>query len=297
MSDNSTKRRNYIRVFEPEGEARLEQRRAEAEIEFRRGYQRLTNSGNVTEEGRQRLVVQYASARFFAYSRELLQAEVVDTAMAPEFIGKALFAAIEEAFLTKHRAALRADRKQQRIRFHELARSIITNSPQWLELQEALVERAKAEQEAIIFVRQAQEATIAFMAEKRQAKADVVEITSLAKPETRTEVVDTTPLPQPEIRTRRGRPRKVPNHHLEVEGYLDDVSKFAKNAQHPYPGLQRGITIADFCLVSGFKDDTVFGAWRRDDKKRCPDAHARRFEATLKLKPLAFLERLNQACR
>ena len=279
-------------IFEPEARARLEQRRAEAEIEFHRAYKRLIDSGAVTEKATHQLVIRYASARFFAFAKEALEA-YVDTPAVRQLLEQALPILIERAFLTKHRAALLVDRKRELGRFHLLARFMITNSSEWLELQAALVERAKAEQKAIAFVRETEQAPIAFMAEKRSPKAGVVEITSLAKPDIRAEAVDTTPMPQREIRPRRGRPRLVLNHHPEVEGYLDDLTKFAKSTQNPYPGLQRDITITDFCLVSGFRDDTVFGAWRRGDNKRCRDPHARRFEATLKLKPIEFLERLN----
>jgi hypothetical protein len=279
-------------IFEPEARARLEQRRAEAEIEFHRASKRLIDSGAITEKATHRLVIRYASGRFFALAKEALEA-YVDTPAVRQLLEQALPILIERAFWTKHPAALLADRKRELGRFHLLARFMITNSPEWLELQAALVERAKAEQKAIAFVRETEQATIAFMAERRSPKAEVVEITSLAKPDIRAEAVDTTPMPQREIRPRRGRPRRVPNHHPEVEGYLDDVTEFAKSAQNPYPGLERDITITDFCLVSGFRDDTVFGAWRRGDTKRCPDPHARRFEATLRLKPVEFLERLN----
>ena len=283
-------------IFEPAARARLEQRRAEAEVEFHRAYKRLIDSGAVTEKATHQLVIRYASARFFALAKEALEA-YVDTRAVRQLLEQALPILIERAFLTKHRAALLVDRKRELGRFYLLARFMITNSPEWLELQEALVERAKAEQSAIAFLRETEQATIAFMAGKRPSKGEVVEITSLAKPDIHAEAVDATPMPQREIRPRRGRPRLLLNHHPEVEGHLDDVTEFAKSAQNPYPGLQRDITITDFCLVSGFGDDTVFGAWRRGDTKRCPDPHARKFEATLELKPVEFLERLNQRCR
>jgi hypothetical protein len=85
-----------------------------------------------------------------------------------------------------------------------------------------------------------------------------------------------------ERRPRRGRPRQTPNLHPEVEPFLDRLSETAK----------RQITVADFCLVSGFGDDTVFGFWRQGRAERCPEAHARRFERTLKLSPEEFLAKL-----
>jgi hypothetical protein len=87
------------------------------------------------------------------------------------------------------------------------------------------------------------------------------------------------------IRPRRGRKRSTPNLHPEVEPYLDRVSVFTT----------RRITIEDFCRVSGFGDDTVFGAWRRGNGDRCKAGHARIFESTLKLEPAEFLKRLAAA--
>jgi len=152
--------------------------------------------------------------------------------------------------------------------------------PEWLGMQEALVERAKREEDAIAAVRRMEQATDAAMSERRLPKTDAAE---------------TTPPAKTIIGGRRGRPRRTPNLHPEVEAYLDDVSKLATSAQNPHRGLRREINIADFCIVSGFKEDTTFGAWRRGDTTRCQDSHARRFEATLKLSPIEFLNRLNQA--
>jgi hypothetical protein len=94
------------------------------------------------------------------------------------------------------------------------------------------------------------------------------------------------PAPPAEVspsRARRGRPRETPNQHPEVEPYLDTVSKAAT----------RPITIQDFCLVSGFADDTIFGFWRSGNTERSTSVHARRFEATLKLSPQQFLAQLS----
>jgi hypothetical protein len=82
---------------------------------------------------------------------------------------------------------------------------------------------------------------------------------------------------------RPGRPRSTPNLHPEVEPYLDRVSRKAP----------RRITIEDFCLVSGFSDDTIFGSWRRGDS-RCTRAHAKSFEDTLKLTDERFLAKLTE---
>lgn len=59
-----------------------------------------------------------------------------------------------------------------------------------------------------------------------------------------------TPAGESIARVRRGRPRTTPNCHPEVEPFLETVSASA----------HRLITITDFCLISGFTDDTVFGA-------------------------------------
>jgi hypothetical protein len=287
ISDDGGRSPNANPVFEHEAQARLEQRRAEAEIEFHRAYERRIDSGDITgditEEVSQwhitQLIIDYASSRFFAFAKEALEA-YVDTSTARKLIEMSLFTVVDSAFLTKHRAALRADRTEPRRRFHEQARFMITHSPEWLEMQEALVERAKRELEAIAFLRQCEQAAIDAMPGRGLPKADVAETTSQA---------------QTEIRRRRGRPSKNPNLHPEVEVYLDGVSEFAKSAQSPHGGLRREITIADFCIVSGFKDDTIFGAWRRGDTARFANPHARKFEATLKLSLIEFLNRLNQA--
>jgi hypothetical protein len=84
-------------------------------------------------------------------------------------------------------------------------------------------------------------------------------------------------------RPRRGRPRVTPNQHPEVEPYLVTVSKAAT----------REIIIQDFCSVSGFADDTIFGFWRSGNTERCTSGHARRFEATLKMTPEQFLAALS----
>jgi hypothetical protein len=87
-----------------------------------------------------------------------------------------------------------------------------------------------------------------------------------------------------ESRPRRGRRRKTPNCHPEVEPFLDQVSKRAG----------RQLTIREFCQVSGFADDTVFGFWRQGNTERCKEAHTKRFEKTLKLTPQEFLAKLAQ---
>lgn len=99
-----------------------------------------------------------------------------------------------------------------------------------------------------------------------------------------TEPRPATPEEATKSRARRGRPRVTPNQHPEVEPYLDAVSKAAK----------RPITIQDFCRVSGFADDTIFGFWRQGESSRCQEAHAKRFERTLTLKPEKFLAMLAQ---
>jgi hypothetical protein len=86
-----------------------------------------------------------------------------------------------------------------------------------------------------------------------------------------------------ESRSRPGRPRFTPNLHPEVEQYLDGVSKEAGHR----------ITIQDFCLVSGFGDDTTFKFWRQGHP-RCAEAHAKRFEHTLRMPFDQFLARLAQ---
>jgi hypothetical protein len=88
----------------------------------------------------------------------------------------------------------------------------------------------------------------------------------------------------PGSRPRRGRPRSKPNQHPEVEPFLNRVSKAAG----------RQVTIGQFCVVSGFADDTVFGFWRSGNTERCSTVHARRFEGTLKLTPEQFLARLKE---
>jgi hypothetical protein len=82
-------------------------------------------------------------------------------------------------------------------------------------------------------------------------------------------------------RLRPGHPRSKPNLHPEVERYLDRLSENAP----------RRITIEDFCLVSGFGDDTIFGFWRRG-QSRCTEAHANRFQKTLTMSPQQFLAEL-----
>jgi hypothetical protein len=87
-----------------------------------------------------------------------------------------------------------------------------------------------------------------------------------------------------ESRPRRGRPRQKPNLHPEVELFLDRVSGKAG----------RPITIAEFCLVSKFGDDTVFGFWRQGNTERCSETQAKRFDKTLKLSPEQFLAKLDE---
>jgi hypothetical protein len=69
-----------------------------------------------------------------------------------------------------------------------------------------------------------------------------------------------------------------------VESFLDQVSTVA----------ERRITILDFCLVSGFADDTIFGFWRSGNTDRCSSGHAKRFRATLNLTSEQFLAKLKQ---
>jgi hypothetical protein len=56
-------------------------------------------------------------------------------------------------------------------------------------------------------------------------------------------------------------------------------------------GKGKGGSITDFCLVSGFNDDTIYGWWQRNDSK-CTAAHKAAFERTLALTREQFLERL-----
>ena len=87
--------------------------------------------------------------------------------------------------------------------------------------------------------------------------------------------------------TRRGRKRNTPNLHPEVDVYLEGVREAAG----------KSITFEQFCRVAGFGDDTVFGAWRRGNDKRCSPGQARVFENTLKLAPVEFLKRLTEKSR
>jgi hypothetical protein len=87
------------------------------------------------------------------------------------------------------------------------------------------------------------------------------------------------------LRARPGRKRNTPNLHPEVEPYLEGVRK------------GRRITFEEFCAVSGFGDDTVFGAWRRGDNARCTPGQAKSFENTLRLDPAEFLRRLAEKSR
>jgi hypothetical protein len=92
--------------------------------------------------------------------------------------------------------------------------------------------------------------------------------------------------PKPPEPSKRGRPRSTENLHPEVEKYLARVGKKAG----------RRITIAEFCLVSGFADDTIFGYWRRGDS-RCTEAHANQFRKTLTLSDEQFLAKLPEKHR
>jgi hypothetical protein len=278
ISGDGAKLPSFMRGFVEEARARLEQRRAEAEIEFHRGEERLITAGDYTDEEIEMLIVQYVSARFFAFAQEALTSDL-DTARARQLIERSLPALIKQAFLTKHRAALSRNRNEKRRRFYDMARFMITHSDEWPELQEALVERAKQEQDAMAFVHAAELATISFMSGRKALTASVGEATPAATGQTR---------------RRRGRPRTTPNLHPEVEGYLEDVSRFAKSAHNSHPEFQRDIIIADFWGVAGFPDDTVFSYWRRGDTSRCPEAHAQKFQNTLQLKPVQFLDRLAQ---
>jgi hypothetical protein len=89
------------------------------------------------------------------------------------------------------------------------------------------------------------------------------------------------------IRPRRGRKRSTKNLHPEVEGFLENVREAAGKT----------ITFDQFCRVAGFGDDTVFGAWRRGDKKRCSLGQGNSFEKTLKLDPVEFLKRFAEIPR
>ena len=82
---------------------------------------------------------------------------------------------------------------------------------------------------------------------------------------------------------RRGRPRTTPNHHPEVDTFLDAVSAYAEHR----------ITINDFCLVSGFTGNTTFKHWRSGNKERCNPGQARQFENTLKLSSKEFMRKLD----
>lgn len=88
-----------------------------------------------------------------------------------------------------------------------------------------------------------------------------------------------------QTRGRRGRPRSKSNLHPEVEPYLEEVSK----------AVGRPVTIREFCQVSGFADDTVFGFWRQGNTVRCTAAHEKAFQRTLRLSPQVFLQSLSQS--
>ena len=280
-SEETAKLPEAIRLSIEEARLRFEERRAEAEIEFHRAFERLVMSGNITEEEIETLLVEYASTTFFAYAKEVL-ASYADAPVARRLIEGALPKIIDWTFLSKHQAANAVGCQTQRKRFHKTARFMIAHSDEWLELQFGLAESAREEREALAFVHAAERATIADMPNPEAPKTDVM---------------GETPPTEPRRRRGRGRPRTTQNLHLEVEEYLQAVSKFAKSTENRYPGLQRDIIIRDFCTVAGFGDDTVFGAWRSGNTKRCQEAHARRFEAVLKLSPAQFLDRLHQRGR
>jgi hypothetical protein len=83
-------------------------------------------------------------------------------------------------------------------------------------------------------------------------------------------------------RRRRGRPRTRPNLHPEVEPYLDRVREVTGER----------VSVSDFCAVAGYSDDTVFGAWRSGNRKKCNDAQAAAFDRVVSLHPEEFIRRI-----
>jgi hypothetical protein len=92
--------------------------------------------------------------------------------------------------------------------------------------------------------------------------------------------------PPEEEHLRRGPRRAGRDHHPEVDRFLDRVSE--------YEG--RRITINEFCLVAGYKDDTILGHWRRGSKK-CKPAQALKFKRVLQLSNEEFMRRLTERSR
>jgi hypothetical protein len=92
---------------------------------------------------------------------------------------------------------------------------------------------------------------------------------------------------EPEGERLRSGPRRAGrDHHPEVDRFLDRVSDHA----------ERRITINEFCLVAGYRDDTLLGHWRRGNGK-CRPAQALKFERILKLTNEEFMERLAERSR
>lgn len=144
----------------------------------------------------------------------------------------------------------------------EVADEMVT---EMFDLVPPLVARRANYQESVPAIREALEADLQAILSKRELADPAAEAESLG-------------------RARRGRPRVTTNQHPEVERYLDAVSKVA----------ERPITIQDFCWVSGFGDDTIFGFWRQGNSPRCTGAHAKKFERTLALTPERFLAKLTE---
>jgi hypothetical protein len=137
-------------VLPIEAKARLERRRAEAELEFRRAYQDLIKRGR--DEGTDReiegLMVQLVYARFFAFAEEAVNSQS-DTFTVRKILDAFLPVVVDKVFLDNHPDARRMNRNEQRARFHDMAQFILTNSPGWMELQGVLAERSNLELESL----------------------------------------------------------------------------------------------------------------------------------------------------
>jgi hypothetical protein len=139
----------------PEGRARQELARAEADLKFRAAYMKLLDEQVGLEQQPEELrpsylteldglVAEYAHAIFFAFAREAVcgRSDVWIVRLA---LDKYLPVVIDEAYTAIHPFAKIPSYAEYRMIFSAMCEFVLTNSPAWLSLQDILREHAQIE--------------------------------------------------------------------------------------------------------------------------------------------------------
>jgi hypothetical protein len=127
--------------------ARLERARAEAELEYRKEVRELIKNrrGSDTDKEIESLLVQMVHARFFAFAEEALNGDS-DTVTVRLALERYVHDVIDEVFMAEHPQRFTAFAPQARGRFHDFAAFCLKNSESWVDLQNALIERAEEDE-------------------------------------------------------------------------------------------------------------------------------------------------------